>query len=126
MVFSSEIRKVISDYLSEKNADKFVSNFSVLSYNIHKNGNLEAVRLADEVESKLADRRGGFVSESVLLENLRDLIKPSANTYATVAVVFVQAGSTNQPAVVENPFQGSVGFSDTSLAGVRGLITVAR
>ena len=111
---AGQIREVISSYVSKGDADKFLLDFSVLSYNIHKLGNPEAIRLANEIESKLADLRGGFISKSIFLESLRNLIKPSANSYA---VLVTYSGSLNQVAVLENPLQGWVGFSDT-LRGV--------
>src|ERR1700723_3390936 len=104
MASASQIRESVSNYLQHGDADKFVIEFSAASYTVHKHGNQEAIRVANEIESKLADLRGGFISKSVFLETLRDLIKPSANTY--VVTVLCSADSVNQQAVLENSSLG--------------------
>jgi len=124
MVSANQIRQIVLSYLSDSDADKFVLSFSAASYNIHKNGNPEAIRLANEVESKLADLRGGFVSKSIFKENLRDLIKPSANNY--VVMVLDYSCSVNQRAVPESSFRGLAGFSDTLSEGVFGSVLPVR
>src|SRR5438552_10179873 len=98
MVSAGQICEIIRNYVSQGDANKFVLDFSALSYNIHKSRNAEAIRLANEIESKLADLRGGFISKSVFLESLRDLVKPSANSYVIMVVDCVR--SVNQPAVL--------------------------
>ncbi|SRR5712692_10200284 len=124
MASAGQIREIVSSYLSHGDADKFVLEFSVASYNIHKHGNAEAIRLANEVESRLADLRGRFISKSVFVEHLRDLLKPSANNF--VYMTFSYPGSVNQRAVLENPSQVWAGFSDTLRAAVSGSINPVR
>ena len=120
MVSASEIHRVVTDYFSHQDANRFVLEFSRVSYNIHKNGSPEAIRLANEIESNLADLRGGFISKSVFLQNLEDLVKPFANSY--VVMVLNCSSSVNQPAVLENQSQVSAGFFGTSPLAGFGLV----
>jgi hypothetical protein len=113
MASASQIRESVSSYLQHGDADKFILEFSALSYNIHRHGNPEAIRVANEIESKLADLRGGFISKSVFLESLGDLVKPSANNY--VVMYLDCSGSVNQRAVLENSSLEWAGSFGTSL-----------
>lgn len=113
MVTASQINEIVTKYASHQDANKFVLDFSEVSHNIHKNGTPEAIRLANEIESKLADLRGGFISKSIFIENLHDLIKPFANQYVVMALSC--SGTVNRQAVPENQSQGE-DVDETSIA----------
>src|SRR5215469_14543231 len=75
MIFAHQIRSVVEQYISGAlDAKGFVQGFSALSHNIHKDGEAEAVRLANVVEAYLADARSGCISNAVLRSRLRDLV----------------------------------------------------
>lgn len=113
MVYGGQIREVVSSYLSHGDADKFVLAFSALSHNIHKHGDPEAIELANKIESKMADLRGGFISKSQLIDSLRELVKVS-----WVAYYVIPAGqfsnSVNQVVVPEKETPAWVGAFGTS------------
>lgn len=74
MVFTHQIRNVISDYLSQKlDLHGFVQGFAPLSHNIVKNGEPSAVRLANGVEALLAGLRTGCIRESQFQSGIREL-----------------------------------------------------
>jgi hypothetical protein len=80
MVYAHQIREVVAGYLSKDlDANGFLLRFSALSYNIHNQGDAEAVRLADHIESCLVDLRAGCIKEVQLRSILREL------TYSTSA-----------------------------------------
>ena len=81
MASASQMLESISAYKAHGDVDRFVEDFSALSYNIHKHGNAEAIRLSNEIESLMADLRGKFISKSVFDEALSELTKPFASSY---------------------------------------------
>ena len=94
MISANQIREVLSKYLSGGDAEKFVLNFSGLSHNIHKNGDSEAIELANKVELKLADLRGGFISQSVFRDHLRELaFVPAVLSYHSTSPMTASCGS---------------------------------
>src|SRR5260370_1584011 len=94
MISANQIREVLSKYLSGGDAEKFVLNFSGLSHNIHKNGDSEAIELANKLELKLADLRGGFISQSVLRDHLRELaFVPALISYHSTSPITASCGS---------------------------------
>ncbi len=114
MISASQINEIVSAYLKDGDVNRFVLAFSGLSYNIHKNGSRESIRLANEIECSLADLRGGFISKSIFQQHLLDLVKPSANVDAVL--IFCPNYSVNETAVIENRGTGSAEFSDTLFA----------
>jgi hypothetical protein len=88
MISASQIREVVSGYLSDGDADKFVLNFSALSHNIHKNGDAEAVALAAMIESKMADFHGKFISVADFSDFLRSLINPFVMNISVPVMIF--------------------------------------
>jgi hypothetical protein len=114
MISADQIRKVVAAYVSDNNSDKFVRDFSALSYNIHKSGNAEATSLARSVEFKMADFRSGCITKSAFLDELRILIgAPSA---ANRRVFGQFSDPVNRRVVIESDFQGWAAASGTSPA----------
>ena len=64
---------MVADYLVHEDGNKFVLAFSVLSYNIHKQGSDEAYALANRIEFLLADYRVGLRSKPEFLRLLNEL-----------------------------------------------------
>jgi len=119
MVTIDQIREAVLKYLAHGDANRFVLDFSRLSYNIHTNGDSDAQLIADRIESKLADVRAGFASKDDLLEFVSTLVNPYvANNF--VSVVFFQAPThpVNLSAELGTACPAWVGFSGTSLAKV--------
>ncbi len=73
MVEAGQIRDVVAAFVIHRDADRFLSEFSPLSYNIHKNGTQEAMDLANAVESRLASLRGGCISMDGFVDALKSL-----------------------------------------------------
>lgn len=73
MVEARQIRDVIADYLVRGDGDEFALEFSRLSYNIHKRGSDEALRLAERVEFLLADLHLGCISKPQFADALNRL-----------------------------------------------------
>lgn len=123
MVYAHQIREVVAEYLSKNlDASGFLSKFSALSYNIRKEGEAEAIRLADQIESCLIDLRAGCIKELQLRSILSDL------TYSNAANIFYMPvsfpGTVNQYSVLEKAFPGHPAPSDTSRGVEFGLPTV--
>lgn len=70
MISADQIRQVISDYLSDKDSDKFILAFSRLSFNVRKLGDVEAISLADKVQFKLASAYSRHIPRDVLMKEL--------------------------------------------------------
>lgn len=112
MVFAHQIREAVASYLSKAiDANGFLLKFSNLSHNVHRAGEPEAVRLADSIESRLADLRAGCISELEFRSLLRDSIYASAVNNMFVPVSFPTP--LNQFAVAEMGFQNQAGLSGT-------------
>jgi hypothetical protein len=82
MISANQIKEVVSTYLSDGNADKFIRELSLTSYNIHKNGDQKAIELVTKIESLLADLHAGFIAKSTFQESLRSTIEPSIVVYS--------------------------------------------
>ncbi len=124
MISAGQIREIASSYLSSGDADKFVLEFSALSHNIHKNGDAQAIELANKIESKMADLRGGFISKALFIDSLRDLVDVS-----WVAYYFFSVGqffnSVNQLVVPQKEppaWVGPFGTSPVAGFGSKGLV----
>ena len=115
MISASDIRDVLVRYLSQEDAEKFVRDFSALSYNIHKNGDAEAIGLANEIESKMADLHSGLISLSDFSDFIRALVNPFVMN-VSVPVVMMTSGSINFAAEVGTAFPAWAGFFGTSRA----------
>jgi hypothetical protein len=117
MVTTSQIQDVISNYLSHGDANKFVLEFSRLSYNIHQQGDPESIRLANQIECKLADVRAGLASRTDLLDFVGSLVNPFvANNFVSVICFQVPSQPLNFQTVLGTASRASVGFFGTSLA----------
>ncbi len=104
MASVNPICEIIDKFLAQPNdLDSFASAFSKASFNVHKQGDSAAVKLADQVEASLADVRAGFVSLPELHKSLRDLLAPPIVGYHYVLMTSFSQ-SVNQPAVVEKGF----------------------
>lgn len=126
MIHASQIREVISSYLSHSDADRFVLEFSRLSHNVHKHGDPEAIKLANQIESKLADARGGLMSKSAFLAYLRQIMSPVSNSCYFFAG-FQVLSPVNRPAEVvagrEIPaWAGSFGTLSGAVFGSKYLV----
>jgi len=113
MISASQIREVVARYLSQEDAEKFIQDFSDLSYNIHKNGDAEAVALASMIESKMADFHGKFISAADFSDFLRGLINPFVMNIS-VPVMISTTGAVNFAAGVGMAYQAWAGFFGTS------------
>ena len=118
MISANQIRAVVSSYLFSGDADKFVSCFSALSHNIHKNGDSEALVFADKVESAIADLAGGFKTKGAFIEHLRNLVRPPLSVDYYMVFQFQFGQSVNQLAVPEREIPAWVGPFGTSPAMV--------
>ncbi len=75
MIFAHQIRQVVADYLSrDLDLDGLLHKFSPMSYNIQKDSQPEAIRLANAIEICLADIRAGCVGEAQFRATLRELV----------------------------------------------------
>lgn len=84
----NQIREIIADYVSKGDAEKFVREFSVASYNIHQSRDEEAAELAHKVIGNMADLYGGCISRSAFLDCLRQLaLAPPQALYTDVHIV---------------------------------------
>lgn len=98
MVTANQIKSIVRDFLSHGDPNRFVTEFSRLSYNIHKHGDPEAVKLANRIECSLADVRGGLISKGTLLDSLREIAAlPVSNIYSSPAVF---TGGCTHPATI--------------------------
>jgi hypothetical protein len=122
MANASQIREIIAEYVSKRDAGKFVRDFSAISYNIHLSKDAEAVDLAQKVIGKMADLHSGCISRSAFLDCLRQFvlaptqilytdvhIAASGSNYDVTGLGFVVAGQAESP----------VRFVDTRPALVR-------
>lgn len=78
MISANQIRQLILNYLADSDADKFVSEFAVLSHNIHRDGEPAALELANKIEFKLAALHSGLMSHPELKTVLLDAVKENA------------------------------------------------
>jgi hypothetical protein len=115
MVSAGQILQVVARYLSQEDAEKFTLEFSALSYNIHKNGDAEAIDLANKIESKMADLHGKFITSSDFSDFLRALVNPFVMNIS-VPVLISTAGPITFAAGVGTAFQAWAGFFGTSSA----------
>jgi hypothetical protein len=123
MVYAHQIREVVSEYLSkDMDAKAFLCKFSALSYNVRKEGEAEAVRLADQIESCLVDLRAGCIKDLQLRSILREL------TYSAAANSFYMPVSfpvgVNHYSVLEKAFPETPASSDTSPGVVFGSVVL--
>jgi hypothetical protein len=124
MVYARQIREVAAIYGNQgMSSDQFVEKFSALAYNIHKNGDPEAIRLVDRIQSMMIDVRSGCMAEPQLRSLLRDVAATApANAFVIHRVSFPRAQfiepaqSVNQMSVAGTAFQMVVGSSGTSPA----------
>jgi hypothetical protein len=88
MVFAHQIRKVVAEYLSPSrnvDIDGFVRNFAPLSHDILKNGEPEAIRLANVIEASLASLYARCSAEAQFRSNLRSAVSMDVPNIVFVA-----------------------------------------
>jgi len=122
----NQIREILEKFLAQPDhLESFVSAFSAASFDIHRHGEPSAIRLADKVESYLADVRAGFLSVSDLHGSLRELLSPAPVGYYYAISLVAFSRSVNQPAVVEKAFPvQSSGTSPSVVFGSANLVRV--
>ncbi len=120
MVSAAQMREVISSYLSQDDVERFVLEFSPLSHNIHKNGDSEAIELANKIESKIADLHAALVTKSDFRSFLRQLaVPPFFNAYKVSPLVYTSSTSAVRVTVGHqwaSPEASSILFADRRYA----------
>jgi hypothetical protein len=112
MVDINQISSVVSNYLSYGDAERFVLEFSKLSYNIHKHGEPDAIELANSIESKMADLRSGLISKPEFSDFLSNLVNPFVTNFSVPVMTYQLPGSFN--------FSGAPGMETLAWAGLFG------
>jgi hypothetical protein len=106
MVFAHQIRQVIADYLSDRiKLEGFAERFAPLSYNILKDGQHEAIRLANAAEGLLVNLRANCINEQRFRAMLRDLTSLDATN---VFIDLSFSSPVNQYSVEETAFPAAV------------------
>src|SRR5207248_4875951 len=85
MITVTHILKLVADALYHKKFEPFSAKFAELFYDIENTGEPDAVKLAHQIESKLADVSAGIASEQCL-ENFL-LSNFPVNTQTPVRVI---------------------------------------
>jgi hypothetical protein len=124
MIRASQIREIVSNFLSHGDGDRFVFEFSRLSYNIHKNGDPDAVVIANLIESKMADLNAGGIAKNQFLYFLWVLIQESlsSNSHLSPSQFF---NSVNRPVAAGMPcpvFEAASGTSPEVVFGSAHLL----
>jgi hypothetical protein len=95
MISANQIRQLLLTYLTDSDADKLVSDFAVLSHDVHRKGDPKALELANKIEFKLAALHSGLISRSefkaALLEATRENVYAldlSVSTAASISSTF--------------------------------------
>jgi hypothetical protein len=115
MVSAGQIRNVVSQFLSHGDAEKFVSEFDALSCGVHKDGNRDALDLANRIESLLADLHVGMISKSIFRDCLRSLcVSYVSDTYHFMAMSF--------PNSVNSMVEGAVFPESPALVGTSTVV----
>jgi hypothetical protein len=97
MISAAQIREVASSYLSHDDGERFLLEFSPLVHNIHKNGEAEAIELADKIQSKMADLHSNLIAKSEFRSFLRQLTVHSFfNVYRVSPLVYTSSASAVQ------------------------------
>jgi hypothetical protein len=124
MVSANQIRESVSSYLSHNDAERFVREFAALAYNIHKNGDPEAIDLARAVEFKMADLRSGCIDKPSFLVALWNLIAIPVQSNTRVFAQFCDP--VNSPVQVDPGFQGWAASFGTLPAVVFGSVRLVQ
>ena len=89
MISESQIREKLIRFLSNDiSLDVFEDWFVQQSWDMHKDSNEAALRLASAIELRLAEHSGGHLSEC----GLRDELRPFVTNY-TMSMFFGEVGS---------------------------------
>jgi hypothetical protein len=133
MIAESQIREQIGHYLrGDISLDVFEDWLVQRSWNMHKDSNEAAQKLASAVELRLAEHSSGHLDEAALRDELRSFItrftmqivfggapvapaEPVRNLIATAKQQIMEF-----PAVAAQPSPAAVGFVDRSPEAVRG------
>lgn len=110
MISASQIRDVAARHLSQNDAEQFIREFSALSHNIHKNGDAEAIALANQIELKRADLQAKLISPVEFADFLRAMVNPFVMN-APISVLI--SGPVNYP-VAASAYQAWVAVFGTS------------
>ena|ERR1700733_10030640 len=121
MISANQIREVISGFLEHGDVDRFVLEFSKVSFDIRRRGTAAAADLVKTVEAKLAEAYVGHLSVTSMRGALEDIGKPAAVGYYYLNASAFSSNSVNSPAVVEKAFPAAAGVSGTSPGVVFGL-----
>ena len=111
MVSADQIRNSVSDYLLSGDSDSFVLKFAELSFNVHKNGDREAIALVREIEAKISSLQTGCISKPDFQNFLRTIANPFA-TNVPVQILFGTLEPIN--------FEAEIGMASLAWAGFFG------
>jgi hypothetical protein len=105
MASANEIREVILSFAQHRDNNRFVLEFSTVSFDIRRHGSPEAIQLADAVQSRLADVTVGHGRKQDLC--------------AAVSMLAGNVAQEAEPVVVPNDFAPALGVltgTSTSLS----------
>lgn len=91
MVTVNQILKLVSDHLASKTLDAFATDFAKIFYDIENTGDIDAIKLSYEIESKLADVSAGIASEQALENFLCS--KLPLNNFSFPTAIFAEFGT---------------------------------
>jgi hypothetical protein len=79
MVSIRQIREVVAGYLSHRDLERFVREFSPLSFNIRQQGDADAIALAKGIEATLAELHVGHLNKDSVRARLAGVLTPSGS-----------------------------------------------
>jgi hypothetical protein len=115
-VTANQINEVVSNYFLHGDVNKFIVEFSPLSYNIHKTGEQDAITIAYKIESRLADLRAGFITKLAFSDFLSDLINPFVLNFSVPIAIFQPEDFIRLAAVPGTASSALAEFFDRALA----------
>jgi hypothetical protein len=114
MVSAVQIEEVIASYIVSGDLRKFVLDFSRVSFNIHKSGTPEAIRLANCVDARIAELNVGHASEDMFQRWMADLDRASPkSSNSFISGTFMFPHPVNLP-VEESAFPALAESAHTS------------
>ena len=129
MITVIQIVKLISDALQHHDYEVFSAKFAELFYDIEKTGEPDAIKLAYEIESKLADVSAGIASErsfenflSSKLPLNKIAVPVMLAAFATYYVIPYSVCPTNRFAGGLALASGASGISASMECGLLGLV----
>jgi hypothetical protein len=123
MISASQIREVVWDYINNGDAQRFVLEFSQLSFNIRQTGTVAAQDLSRNIQETLAQVYLSHMTQPALKAWLRNNVAPVGYEIAAIGVVHQpsEQNMVNRP-VGEIAFPASAGSFGT-LFGVESSST---